>query len=90
VDVSGRPFLVYEAKLPKVTVGEFDAELAEEFLRAFAMNARFTVHVILRYGSNVHHCIEAMFKALARALDQAVCLDIRVMDVPSTKGVIEA
>ncbi len=89
VDVSGRPYLVFDAAVPKVKIGDFDAELAEEFLRAFAINARITLHIILRYGGNVHHCIEAVFKAMARALDQATSLDIRVGGVPSTKGVLE-
>lgn len=90
VDFSGRPYLVYRAKLPGERVGEFDAELAEEFFRAFAMNARLTLHVELRYGSNLHHCIEVMFKAFARGLGEALSVDPRVEGVPSTKGVIEA
>jgi len=89
VDFSGRPFLVFNAALPPVRVGDFDAELAEEFLRAFAMNSRTTLHINLRYGKNVHHCLEGMFKALGRALREAVRLDPRVKGVPSTKGVIE-
>lgn len=89
VDLSGRPFLVFQAEFPKVHVGGFDAELTEEFFRAFAMNSRTTVHVILRYGSNVHHCIEGIFKAFGRALAQAVRYDPRVTDVPSTKGMLE-
>jgi len=86
VDVSGRPFLVYQASYPRGRTGEFDAELVEEFLRAFAVNANITLHVVLRHGSNVHHCIEAIFKALARALAAAVRKDPRVTGVPSTKG----
>jgi imidazoleglycerol-phosphate dehydratase len=89
VDFSGRPFLVFSADLPKARLGEFDAELAEEFLRAFAVQSRMTVHVDLRYGKNLHHCIEAIFKALGRALRQAVTLDPRVQSVPSTKGMLE-
>ena len=89
VDFSGRPFVVFSADLPKARLGEFDAELAEEFLRAFAVQSRMTVHVDLRYGKNLHHCIEAMFKALGRALRQAVTLDPRVLSVPSTKGMLE-
>ena len=89
VDFSGRPFLVFSADLAKARVGEFDAELAEEFLRAFTVQSRMTVHVDLRYGKNLHHCIEAMFKALGRALRQAVTLDPRVQSVPSTKGMLE-
>jgi imidazoleglycerol-phosphate dehydratase len=89
VDVSGRPYLVFRADLPKVRLGDFDAELTEEFFRAFAMNARLTLHLGLRHGSNVHHCIEGLFKAAARALGAAVALDPRVKGVPSTKGMLE-
>ncbi len=89
VDFSGRPFLVFSADLPKARLGEFDAELAEEFLRAFAVQARITLHVDLRYGKNLHHCIEALFKALGRALRQALAIDPRVRSVPSTKGMLE-
>ncbi len=90
VDFSGRPFLHFDAALPQGRVGEFDIELAEEFLRAFSVNARMTVHVVLRYGKNTHHCIEAMFKAFARALGEAMRCDARVQGVPSTKGMLEA
>lgn len=89
VDISGRPFLSFNAELPRGRVGEFDIELVEEFLRAAAMNARMTVHIVLRYGKNSHHCIEAIFKAFARALGEAVQKDPRVKDVPSTKGMLE-
>jgi imidazoleglycerol-phosphate dehydratase len=89
VDLSGRPFLVFGAELPCGKAGEFDSELAEEFFRAFAVNCRATLHVNLRAGSNLHHCIEGIFKAFARALDQATRLDPRVTGVPSTKGVLE-
>ena len=89
VDFSGRPFLVFSADLPKARLGEFDAELAEEFLQAFAVQSRLTLHVNLRYGKNLHHCIEGMFKALGRALRQAVTIDPRVQSVPSTKGMLE-
>jgi imidazoleglycerol-phosphate dehydratase len=89
LDFSGRPFLSFCADLPNGRVGEFDAELAEEFFRAFAVNSRSTIHVDLRRGTNLHHCIEGLFKALGRALDKAVALDSRVTGVPSTKGVLE-
>ena len=89
VDVSGRPFLVFHAALPKTALGGFDAELTEEFFRAFAMNARLTLHLGLRYGDNVHHCIEALFKACARALRVAVARDAREEGVPSTKGQLD-
>ena len=89
VDFSGRPYLVFRADIPKTKVGEFDAELAEEFFRAFAMNARITLHIGLRYGHNVHHCIEIIFKTVARALAAALAHDPRVQGVPSTKGMLE-
>lgn len=89
VDISGRPYLVFNADIPGDRVGQFDTELAEEFFRAFAVNARITLHITLRYGSNAHHAIEGIFKATARALRAAVSLDPRVQGVPSTKGMLE-
>jgi imidazoleglycerol-phosphate dehydratase len=89
IDFSGRPFLVFEADLPRGKVGEFDSELTEEFFRAFAVNSRTTLHIVLRHGTNLHHCIEGIFKAFARALDRATQLDPRVTGVPSTKGMLE-
>jgi len=89
VDVSGRPYLVFNAEIPGERVGQFDTELTEEFFRAFAVNARITLHLSLRYGTNSHHAIEALFKAAARALRQAVAIDSRVQGVPSTKGMLE-
>ncbi|MEK7793740.1 MAG: imidazoleglycerol-phosphate dehydratase, partial [Candidatus Hydrogenedentota bacterium] len=89
VDFSGRPYMVFRADVPKVRIGDFDAELAEEFFRAFAMNGRITLHVNLRYGSNAHHAVEIMFKAFAKALSRAVARDPRETGVPSTKGVLE-
>jgi imidazoleglycerol-phosphate dehydratase len=89
IDISGRPFLSFQANLSRARVGEFDAELTEEFLRAFAVNGRVTLHVVLREGTNVHHSIEAIFKAFGRALDGATRIDPRVTGVPSTKGMLE-
>ena len=89
VDVSGRPYLVFNAEIPGERVGQFDTELTEEFFRAFAVNARITLHLSLCYGTNSHHAIEALFKAAARALRQAVSIDPRVQGVPSTKGMLE-
>ena len=86
LDISGRPFLVFDVAFPTEKTGEFDAQLAEEFLRALAVNAGLTLHVRVPYGRNTHHMAEAVFKALARALREAVALDPRVRDVPSTKG----
>ncbi len=90
VDLSGRPWLTFLASLLPVRLGEYDVELTEEFFRAFAMNARCTLHLSLRAGKNQHHCVEALFKAAARALREAVEPDPRRADaVPSTKGIIE-
>jgi imidazoleglycerol-phosphate dehydratase len=87
LDISGRPFMVFDAELPKSKVGEFDSELAEEFIRALVNAAGLTLHVTVRRGANLHHVIEAMFKALARALGDAVRIDPRLAGaVPSTKG----
>lgn len=90
VDCSGRPYLVFDAGFAAERVGAFDTELTEEFFRALSVNARITLHLVLRYGKNAHHGIEALFKAFGRALDQALRLDPRVKDVPSTKGVLES
>lgn len=88
LDVSGRPFLVYDIKLAKDRVGDFDAELAEEFFHAFVANAGITLHIRLISGTNLHHILESIFKSFARALDYASQLDERVKDIPSTKGVL--
>lgn len=90
VDFSGRPFLVFNADLPKSALGNFDVELAQEFLQALAVNARLTLHVNLRYGTNTHHCVEGIFKALAQALRRALEFDERSTGVPSTKGMLES
>lgn len=86
LDFCGRPFLAWKARMPKGKVGDFDIELAEDFFRALAMNAGLTLHLILHYGRNAHHIIEAMFKALARALAQSVRRDPAISGVLSTKG----
>ena len=86
VDISGRPLLVCDLPLPTPRVGTFDTELVPEFLRALAQHAGLTLHVKLLHGANSHHIIEAVFKGLGRALGQAVALDPRRADVPSTKG----
>lgn len=87
LDVSGRGHLVYNVILPKRSkLRRFDPDLVEDFLQAFAVNAGITLHVQAHYGRNTHHIIEAVFKALGRALRQAVALDPRVKGVPSTKG----
>ncbi len=88
VDLSGRGYLACEVSLPSPRVGDFDTELVEEFLRALAMNGEFTLHVRLLAGRNTHHIIEAIFKALGRALKAAVAPDPRMAGVPSTKGLL--
>ena len=88
IDISGRPLCLFEADLPPVSIAGFDAELAEEFFRAVASNARITLHVGTPYGSNAHHMIEACFKAFARALREAVSIDPEETGVPSTKGTL--
>jgi len=88
VDISGRPYLVYEVSLPKVKIGEFDVELVREFFVAFANNCGTNLHVRLMYGDNVHHIVEACFKAFARAMDEATRLDDRIKGVMSTKGTL--
>ncbi len=89
LDFSGRPFLVYNVPLPKVQVGNFDLELVEEFLTAFCNHGGINLHVNLAYGDNLHHIVEAIFKALARALDEATGFDPRVAGVLSSKGKLE-
>lgn len=88
VDVSGRGGLVYEMDLPIEFIGAFDTTLAKEFMTALAMNSGITLHVHSLAGENSHHIVEAAFKAVARALKQAVAMDERCVDVPSTKGQI--
>ncbi len=88
VDISGRPYLVYHVALPKVKVGEFDVELAREFFQAFTNHCGLNLHMNVMYGDNIHHIIEACFKAVARALDTASQMDPRVVGVMSTKGVL--
>ena len=88
IDISGRPYLVYNVRLPKVKIGEFDVELAREFFQAFVNHCGLNLHINVMYGENVHHIIEACFKAVARAMDVATQLDTRVDGVLSTKGVL--
>lgn len=89
IDISGRPFVAFEAgSLPQVTIGDFDSELTEEFFRAVANNANLTLHLSIEAGSNAHHMVEAVFKAFARALRAAVSIDPEESGVPSTKGTL--
>ena len=88
IDISGRPFCAFHAPLPPGAIGNFDHELAEEFFRALSLNARLTLHLTVEAGSNVHHMLEAAFKAFARALRPAVALDPAQRGIPSTKGTL--
>ena len=88
LDISGRPFLVCEVGELAPMIGNFDTELVEEFLRAFAFNAGITLHAKIFYGKNSHHKVEAIFKALGHALRSAVTVDEKIRGVPSTKGVL--
>lgn len=88
VDLSGRPFLVWKAPLPHELLGNFNAPLAEEFWRAVSSSAGMNLHVVCHHGHNTHHIIEGVFKAVARALRDAVELDPRGQGVPSTKGML--
>ena len=88
LDISGRPLCAFSADLPPGAIGDFDHELAEEFLRAVAVNARLTLHLVVEAGTNAHHMIEAAFKAFARALAGAAAIDPTVRGVPSTKGTL--
>jgi imidazoleglycerol-phosphate dehydratase len=86
VDLSGRPYLVFKAQIPKTKVGDFDLELAEEFFKSFSNTLLCNLHIELKYGDNLHHMVEAVFKSVGRALDSASKLDPRSNEVPSTKG----
>jgi imidazoleglycerol-phosphate dehydratase len=86
VDLSGRPFLAYDLRIKQPRVGNFDTELVHDFLLAFSNQAQMNLHLHQHQGRNPHHIIEAGFKALARALDEAKRIDPRVEGVPSTKG----
>ena len=88
LDFSGRPFLVFGAEIPKIQLGNYDTEMTEEFFRAVAMHCGLTLHIRVLYGSNVHHIIEAIFKAFARAVAEATAVDPRVKGVMSSKGVL--
>lgn len=88
IDISGRPYCSFDVELPPVSIAGFDAELAEEFFRALSANAKLTLHLGARHGSNAHHLIEACFKAFARALREAVAVDPDEDGVPSTKGTL--
>lgn len=88
VDISGRAYFVFNVNLPKAKLGEFDVELVPEFFQAFSANSGMTLHLNSPYWNNLHHIIEALFKAFARALDFACSIDSRASDIPSTKGTL--
>lgn len=88
IDISGRPELVFNVKFSAERVGNFDAELIEEFLKALSIHAGINIHINVPYGSNTHHIAEAIFKGLAKALQEAVRRDERIKDIPSTKGTL--
>ncbi len=88
VDFSGRPALVYRVELSPGRIGDFDVELVQEWFQAFTNTALINLHLNVWYGRNRHHIVESLFKALARAVDQATQLDPRVKDIPSTKGTL--
>jgi imidazoleglycerol-phosphate dehydratase len=88
IDISGRPFTLFEAELPPGSTGGFEHELTEEFFRALANAAKLTLHLRVEAGTNAHHMIEAAFKAFARALRLAVAIDPTETGVPSTKGTL--
>jgi imidazoleglycerol-phosphate dehydratase len=88
LDLSGRAFLHFIAPEPIARIGQFDFELVEEFLRAFSSNAAMNLHIDVLHGRNGHHIAEAIFKGLAKSLDQACQLDARVAGVPSSKGAL--
>ena len=86
MDLSGRPCLVWEAKLGDARIGEFDPDLFREFFKSFCDHSGITLHVNLIYGTNTHHMAEAIFKAFARAFREAIAIDERTEGIPSTKG----
>jgi len=89
LDVSHRTFLHFGANFPKSKIGDFDAELVQEFFQAFVTHAHLTLHVDVVRGTNLHHMSEACFKALGVVLSRAVAIDPRRQDqIPSTKGVL--
>ena len=88
VDICGRPYCVYNVKYLADKIGDFDVELVGEFMRSFSNNAKMNLHINVPYGSNNHHIAEAIFKALGRALAQAIARDDLIGDIPSTKGIL--
>ncbi len=89
LDISGRPYLVFDAEFSNKKLGNFDTELVQEFLQAFAFQSAITLHAKALYGHNTHHKIEAIFKALGRSLGEAIRINPDIQGVNSTKGLIE-
>jgi len=88
LDISGRALSVFRGEIPVTSIANYETELTEEFFRAVAGGSKMTLHMDIRYGSNVHHMIEAAFKAFARALRVAISIDPEEKGVPSTKGTL--
>lgn len=88
IDISGRPYLVYNVEGLKDKVGDFDTELVEEFFHGFVNHARLTLHINLVYGTNSHHMIESIFKGFGRALAKASHMNKNILGIPSTKGIL--
>ena len=86
IDLSGRPYLVYHVELSERRIKSFDLGLFEDFFQAFVIHGALNLHINVQYGRNPHHIMEAIFKALAKALDQATSIDERITGVLSTKG----
>ena len=86
LDLSGRPFFVWNVEFPTEKIGAFDSQLVEEFWHAVSVRARMNLHILLHHGHNSHHIAEAIFKAAARAIEAAIQIDPRMKGVPSTKG----
>ncbi len=87
IDISARPYLIYNVALPKrYKLRDFDPALIEDFFRAFANHCGVNLHINLRYGKDIHHIIESIFKAFGRALDEAIGIDPRIKGIQSTKG----
>ncbi len=88
VDVSNRPYLVYQLELDNDRIGAFDASLTEDFMYAFSQSAGLDLHIEKRYGKSPHHVVEAAFKGVARALREAVVIDPRETGLPTVKGAL--
>ena len=88
LDISGRPFLIWDVDFVSEKVGDFDAELGEEFFRALAFNAGITLHIRKLSGVNTHHIFEAIFKGVARGMRKAMKIDKTIKGIPSTKGIL--